>query len=235
MENRIPTKPEDALALLEEYSRKLELTTDDHDLRNERGRLLRTMVERGWSEDPAHLEQALADCTAALESAPSEPTYRHNRAALLRLMAERKVGDAESHYETAAQDMEVATMMEDKGVHWWLYARIRFEQGDHEKGRACMTLCKDRFDYSPPPRLALGVWLLDYACGGGRDRAEALSALKFLIKKKNFDSGFVSPYFVQLAKQNGHPAAEWLDRLVEVIAGRLPAAELEAWPDWQRA
>lgn len=75
-----------------------------------------------------------------------------------------------------------------------------------------------------------------YCCGPEARRGAALASLKFLVVNREIRTGDWSfSGIIERAKVMGHPEAEWLPKMAEVLAGRSAVSGLEAWPAWRNS
>ena len=67
------------------------------------------------------------------------------------------------------------------------------------------------------------------------DRDSALSRIKELIADYVYSENWdLSPNFIR-AIEDGHPDADWLEKLAAVIAYEAPIETLDGWERWEKA
>jgi len=79
-------------------------------------------------------------------------------------------------------------------------------------------------------------WFYAFAHRAPERRGEALAQLKHLIVKEGArSSGWDFSGNVERARSDGHPDAEWLSLLADVISKNTDPAVLQDWPAWAAA
>jgi len=89
----------------------------------------------------------------------------------------------------------------------------------------------------PADKLAIGAECGFYAFAHRRNEAQRLEGLRTL--KRLLVKGVRSPTWnfngnIERALKDGHPHAEWLERLADVISGSADLSILEEWDVWQK-
>ena len=116
------------------------------------------------------------------------------------------------------------------------YAAFMLGQGLREQGLTMLDRAFAAFVEGRFPGLDVELWFYAYCHRPESQRAEALSRLKKLV----LDERARSPRWdfspnVRRASEDGHPEADWLPELAEVLRSEAEPDVLDAWPAWQAA
>jgi drug/metabolite transporter (DMT)-like permease/tetratricopeptide (TPR) repeat protein len=85
------------------------------------------------------------------------------------------------------------------------------------------------------PSLAAECWFYAFVHRPEGERPEALRKLKGILTGGVRSPGWDLSRHVQRARQDGHPDADWLERLAAVISDGADIAVLDEWPAWRKA
>ncbi|HAT50441.1 MAG: tetratricopeptide repeat protein [Nitrospirae bacterium] len=105
-------------------------------------------------------------------------------------------------------------------------------RGRREEGLVWLNKALARLADVPNPILEAQCRFCQYALGPDLERPKALARLRVLLDQPTIRSpGWDFSAIIEQARQNGHPAIAWLNRLAQVISDNQPLALLEPWPD----
>jgi hypothetical protein len=90
-------------------------------------------------------------------------------------------------------------------------------------------------DEGSPAGLDVELVFYHYAHGPENERAAALRKLKELRIAGSRSSGWDLTPNIERAKQDRHPAGEWLGKLAAVITEGASLETLADWDDWKQA
>ena len=71
--------------------------------------------------------------------------------------------------------------------------------------------------------------------GAPEGRAPALTALRRVLETGVRSPGFHLEPHVAIAVREGHPWADWLEALAEVVTDQAPLGVLDPWEEWRTA
>lgn len=136
---------------------------------------------------------------------------------------------AEAMYRRA-----IAADTADAGNHANL-ARLLLASGRVAQGRDALGRALALLDGDAPGEVDAECWMYAFCCDVEARRGEALERLRALVDA-GIDTGtWDFRGVVAEAARMGHPEAEWLRPLAEVLGGRSPASTLEGWDAWRAA
>ncbi|MEO5330004.1 MAG: hypothetical protein H7829_17370 [Magnetococcus sp. THC-1_WYH] len=110
-------------------------------------------------------------------------------------------------------------------------ALLLLGRGRREEGLVWLNKALARLADVPYSTLEAQCRFCQYALGPDLERPKALARLRVLLDQSTIHSpGWDFSDIIEQARQNGHPAIAWLDRLAQVISANHPFASLEPWP-----
>lgn len=110
-------------------------------------------------------------------------------------------------------------------------ARARVGEGLDLIERALALLPPER-----PSATDSECWMYIYCCGAAAQRDAALPRLRHLVSERRVTTGdWDFSGVIQQAQRMGHPEAERLPALAEVLAGRATPDSLDVWEPWRAA
>ncbi len=116
------------------------------------------------------------------------------------------------------------------------YAGFLLANGEESSGLPVLTQAIAVLTPHSPAGLAVELWFYAFAHRPEPQRSEALAWLKELIVKRGIRSpGWDLSANVQRAVETGHPDANWLPKLAEVVNGDADPSALDGWPAWAAA
>ncbi len=166
----------------------------------------------------------------AIDAEPDHPSNLGNYATFL--CDERgELDRAEEFYERA---LEADFTTRD---NFGNYGRFKVLHQDREHG---LELIHKALESDDPcgHRLAIDLecWTYLYLIGPEPERADALRNIRDLVLNDKLRTGkWDFSGIIEMAKNEGHPEAQWLEPLAEVLGGRSSVDTLDGWPAWAKA
>jgi tetratricopeptide (TPR) repeat protein len=116
------------------------------------------------------------------------------------------------------------------------YSRFLLATGKIEQGLVMLARAMALAETEIPLQLAVELSMYAVCHRLPEHWRESLPALKKrLLQDKVTTGDWDFSGVIASAKTRGHPAAEWLEPLAAVCAGKADASTLEGWDDWKRA
>ncbi|MDO8531419.1 MAG: tetratricopeptide repeat protein [Dehalococcoidia bacterium] len=115
------------------------------------------------------------------------------------------------------------------------YAGLLLAQGRKGEGLRTLNKALASNQLEEVRELALECWSYLYAHGPATDRQRALTNLKRLLTEGERSTGWGLSDNIARARQDGHPDAQWLEKLAAVISENADIKVLDAWPKWKAA
>lgn len=202
------------------YDRVLQQTPKDANVRGELAIFLQNVLR--------DFDAAEANYRQAIEADPRHGNNLGNFAIFLQAIR-KDLAEAEIYYRRTL-DVDPSD-----GNSLGNLAQILLVRGHHEEGCECLEWAFAAEEEDEEEE-ALMCELHFYAYVHFRERwPKALGSLKRLLTRGARSPGWDLTANVQRARDSGHPEAELVAALAEVVADAAPLATLEVFPAWQQA
>jgi Tfp pilus assembly protein PilF len=164
----------------------------------------------------------------AIEADPNNAINLGNYANFLKDIRKDN-GKAEEFYRRAIEaDPNNATNLGNYAG--FLLGRGRLDEGN--------KMLEKAFKYmlgSSPRGLVVELWFYAYAHWPVERRKEALKNLKQALVEGQRSPGWDLSKNVTQAKKGGHPDADWLQKLADVVTDKADISVLKEWPTWENS